>query len=379
MTGTSPNNSRTTTTSPPQVGMILCPQSTTPPPPPPPPEPCKCEDTVIDLTETPKGMISPGYENTFISVMVLSCLGSFALGTCVAFIILTSYDSSDASRRSRIYPNGLLRKRSITTGKGERLIIEGGDDMLPKNSITAIEKAHADGVESLKNETAQKKKEMADRVAARLLSRKNKMAMKLAKSEALKTVDCFKSLQATHMAMVIGKMRLVTYDEGSILCEQGDNANEFFVCMEGALKVEVNNQFIRTMGDCEFLGEKALLGKNATRGATVTASSKAEVFVLSRHQFELLENDGLPIKEIVANVKHKVEQYEKDDEALQDVKLNELRAMQLTKKSTHISRQSSSMDWANEQKLANDEKKSDDKNNEDGDSDDEELLILDDD
>ena len=51
----------------------------------------------------------------------------------------------------------------------------------------------------------------------------------------------------------------------------------------------------------------------------------------------------------------------------------------LTKKSTHISRQSSSMDWANEQKLANDEKKSDDKNNEDGDSDDEELLILDDD
>ena len=66
------------------------------------------------------------------------------------------------------------------------------------------------------------------------------------------------------------------------------------------------------MGDCEFLGEKALLGKNATRGATVTASSKAEVFVLSRHQFELLENDGLPIKEIVANVKHKVKQYEKD-------------------------------------------------------------------
>lgn len=378
MTGTSPNNSATTITSPPQVGMILCPQSTTPPPPPP-PEPCKCEDTVIDLTETPKGIISPGYENTFISIMVLSCLGSFALGTCVAFIILTSYDSSDASRRSRIYPNGLLRKRSITTGKGERLIIEGGDDMLPKNSITAIEKAHADGMESLKNETAQKKKEMADRVAARLLSRKNKMAMKLAKSEALKTVDCFKSLQATHMAMVIGKMRLVTYDEGSILCEQGDDANEFFVCMEGTLKIEINNQFIRTMGDCEFLGEKALLGKNATRGATVTASSKAEVFVLSRHQFELLENDGLPIKEIVANVKHKVEQYEKDDEALQDVKLNELRAMQLTKKSTHISRQSSSMDWANEQKLANDEKKSDDKNNEDGDSDDEELLILDDD
>ena len=76
------------------------------------------------------------------------------------------------------------------------------------------------------------------------------------------------------MAMVIGKMRLVTYDEGSILCEQGDGANEFFVCMEGTLKIEINNQFIRTMGDCEFLGEKALLGKNATRGATVTASSK---------------------------------------------------------------------------------------------------------
>ena len=184
-------------------------------------------------------------------------------------------------------------------------------------------------MEAIKQNTAAKKKESADRVAQRLLSRQNKMAMKLAKSEALKTVECFKSLKMKHMAMVIGKMRLVTYNEGSILCEQGDNANEFFVCMEGTLRVEVNEQFIRTMGECDYLGEKALLGKGAIRGATVSASSKAEVFVLSRHQFELLENDGLPIKQIVANVKHKIEQYKKEDQALGDVKANAARAQQI--------------------------------------------------
>ena len=47
----------------------------------------------------------------------------------------------------------------------------------------------------MKQNTAAKKKESADRVAQRLLSRKNKMAMKLAKSEALKTIECFKSLE----------------------------------------------------------------------------------------------------------------------------------------------------------------------------------------
>merc|ERR1711959_236241 len=147
-------------------------------------------------------------------------------------------------------------------------------------------------------------------------------------------------------------------------------------------------QFIRTMGECEFLGEMALLGKNATRGATVTASSKAEVFVLSRHQFELLENDGLPIQEITSNFKEKIEKYKKDDKALHDVKLNELRAMQIAHKSTHISRQSSSMDWAKEQKLAEKDKGNDeditiDDDDDDDfvmeDSDEEELLVLDED
>merc|ERR1711871_55692 len=330
--------------------------------PPPIQKDCECNPTVIDLTETPKGMVSPGYENIFVSVIVLSCLGSFSIGTCVTFFILQGYDSP------RVHPsktNGLARGRSIPTARGDRLIFEGGN----QDSISAIEKAAADDLEAIKQNTAAKKKESADRVAQRLLSRQNKMAMKLAKSEALKTVECFKSLKMKHMAMVIGKMRLVTYDEGSILCEQGDNANEFFVCMEGTLRVEVNEQFIRTMGECDYLGEKALLGKGAIRGATVSASSKAEVFVLSRHQFELLENEGLPIKQIVASVKHKVEQYEKDDQALENVKANEARAQKIVKRATHVSRQSSSMSWLKQQQTSQNE----------GDSDSEELLIEEDD
>ena len=338
---------------------------TTPPPPPPVEKECECE--VIDLTEKPNGMISPGYENTFVSVMILSCLGSFSIGTCVAFYVLQSYDSPKVHPTKK---DGLIRGRSIPTAKGDRLIIEGGEELQPKHSISAIEKAAADGLETIKQDTAAKKKESADRVAQRLLSRKNKMAMKLAKSEALKTVDCFKALEMKHMAMVIGKMRLVTYEEGSILCEQGDDANEFFVCMEGTLRVEVSNQFIRTMGECDFLGEKALLGKDAVRGATVIASSKAEVFVLSRHQFELLENEGLPIKQIVSNVKHKVEQYKKDDQALEDVKANEARAQKIVKRATHVSRQSSSMTWSQEQQNGQNEEKSDDE---------EELIIVEDD
>ena len=118
-----------------------------------------------------------------------------------------------------------------------------------------------------------------------------------------------------------------------------------------------------------ILGEKALLGKSAIRGATVIASSKAEVFVLSRHQFELLENEGLPIKQIVANVKHKVEQYKKDDQALEDVKANAARAQKIVKRATHVSRQSSSMTWSKEQQISQNE----------GESDSDELIIEEDD
>lgn len=153
-TTTTPTASPTATPTTTPAQTIKCLQVTTPAPIPPPK--CECEDKIIDLTEPSKGMISPGYENTFISVIILSCLGAFAMGTCVAFLILQNYEP-DAS--SKVHPgNGLLRKRSITTSKGERLIIEGGDDDQPKNSISAIERAHADGLENLKQDTAQKKK-----------------------------------------------------------------------------------------------------------------------------------------------------------------------------------------------------------------------------
>ena len=94
------------------------------------------------------------------------------------------------------------------------------------------------------------------------------MAMKLAKSEALKTIECF----GLEMKQSNGYRQRIGYLDGGLFMEQGDVRMSFSaMCME-----ELRLPGIYTdHGQCDYR-EKALLGKGA-KGSHFSASSKAEV------------------------------------------------------------------------------------------------------
>ena len=292
-------------------------------------------------------MIQHGYEGAFALVMVLSILGSLIIGGCIGVCVMNGYTSGKISPDGKSGGN-LLQSLSVMSNKGNRLIIQGGESR--RNSIEMIEQMHETGQQALKESAEKKRAQMNKRVAERLNSRKNRMAMKLSKSKALQNVDCFKYLGAKHMSMVIGKMRLISYEKGKELCKQGDPANEFFVCMEGSLEVYVHDRLVRSMGELEWLGERALVSKDATRGATIKAATASEVFVLSRMGWNDLEKEGVPVGDVRDELQEKMSHYEEEDKRLYDMKMNGLRAEQLTKKASKvgISRQSSSQAFVDE-------------------------------
>jgi CRP/FNR family transcriptional regulator, cyclic AMP receptor protein len=74
---------------------------------------------------------------------------------------------------------------------------------------------------------------------------------------------------------------------GATLVEQGREAREAFVILDGHAEVTVDGNVVATMGPGECVGEIALLDKGP-RSATVTALEPLKVLVLDPREFSSL-------------------------------------------------------------------------------------------
>ena len=89
-----------------------------------------------------------------------------------------------------------------------------------------------------------------------------------------------------------GKLARRRVDVGEPLVEQGEEGNELFLLLDGALDVEVDGETVTRVGPGAMLGENAVLGEG-TRTATLRAVTPCRVVVLdpdqiSRYELKLL-------------------------------------------------------------------------------------------
>lgn len=75
--------------------------------------------------------------------------------------------------------------------------------------------------------------------------------------------------------------------EGRDLCVQGAVGEEFFVLVDGEVRVLIDGAVVATVGAGGYFGEMALLD-GGPRIATVTTSAPCRVLVLSRAEFHRL-------------------------------------------------------------------------------------------
>jgi CRP/FNR family transcriptional regulator, cyclic AMP receptor protein len=117
------------------------------------------------------------------------------------------------------------------------------------------------------------------------------------KVQALKRAPLFDGLSRKELTALARVSEDLEVEQGKVLCKEGEIGHEFFVILDGKVKVTRKGRRVTMRGGGDFVGEIALL-EEIPRTATVTAETPLRLFVLTRKGFRYLldENPGVERK-----------------------------------------------------------------------------------
>ena len=107
------------------------------------------------------------------------------------------------------------------------------------------------------------------------------------KVEALRAVPLFADLDERSLQAVAILARERTHKAGEVLMLEGEPGDEFFVIVDGTVRIDRGDRAIRSLTAGGFLGEIALFERRP-RTATATAISDVTLLVLHQHEFDRL-------------------------------------------------------------------------------------------
>ena len=105
-----------------------------------------------------------------------------------------------------------------------------------------------------------------------------------AKIELLKKVPLFAGCSKSELRELAMTADEIDLREGHVLTKEGRPGREFFVLVKGTARVARKGRKIADLGAGDWFGEIALL-TDAPRTATVTATSTADVLVITDRSF----------------------------------------------------------------------------------------------
>lgn len=110
------------------------------------------------------------------------------------------------------------------------------------------------------------------------------MLRKNAKIELLRRVPLFSGCSKSDLAQIALIADEIDFDSGKTLIREGERGRQFFVIIDGSVKVSKKGRTVQIRGGSEFFGEIALLS-DAQTNATVTATSPLRALVVVDHRF----------------------------------------------------------------------------------------------
>ena len=102
--------------------------------------------------------------------------------------------------------------------------------------------------------------------------------------ESLKKINLFKSFSIDKIELLSQRIKIKKIPNGKNLITQGEEGTRFYIIKSGKVDIFVKKNYIRTMNENEYLGERALFFKEP-RSATATAKGDVEVFFLEKEDF----------------------------------------------------------------------------------------------
>jgi CRP-like cAMP-binding protein len=107
------------------------------------------------------------------------------------------------------------------------------------------------------------------------------------KLDLLRRVPLFTQCKAEPLDLISRLADEVDVAEGYTLMRQGDIAHEFFLIVDGKVRIERDGKTIRTLGPGDYLGEVALLSESP-RTATAVTEGPTKLMVITHQGFNSL-------------------------------------------------------------------------------------------
>ena len=107
------------------------------------------------------------------------------------------------------------------------------------------------------------------------------------KTGVLRAVPLFADLDERSLQAVAVLAREQTRKAGDVLMLEGEPGDEFYVIVDGTVRIEHGGRTVRSMTPGGFLGEIALVERRP-RSATATAESDVTLLVLRQHELDRL-------------------------------------------------------------------------------------------
>jgi CRP/FNR family transcriptional regulator, cyclic AMP receptor protein len=110
------------------------------------------------------------------------------------------------------------------------------------------------------------------------------MAGKDYKRELLRKVPLFQGLSRKDLELVEQLTDEIDVPADKVLIKEGATGHEFFIVVDGSLRVERDGQVLRRLGPGDFAGEIALID-GGPRTATVVADAPSRLLVVGHREF----------------------------------------------------------------------------------------------
>jgi CRP/FNR family cyclic AMP-dependent transcriptional regulator len=122
----------------------------------------------------------------------------------------------------------------------------------------------------------------------------------------LRQLPVFAALPRRALAIADTLLTPVTFDDGDVLCREGQFGRQAFILVSGTAVVSRGDEVLATVGPGDLVGELALLG-DGRRTASVTAVEPVRALVMSAQEFNsVLALPGIEdeIRKIAADRRH---------------------------------------------------------------------------
>jgi CRP-like cAMP-binding protein len=111
-----------------------------------------------------------------------------------------------------------------------------------------------------------------------------------AKADLLRSVPLFAGCSKGELRKLASIADELDLREGTVLTREGRTGHEFFVLVDGTVRITKNNRKVAELGPGDWLGEIALLTK-APRTATATATSPVHALIIVDRDFRRVVNE----------------------------------------------------------------------------------------